>query len=151
MYNFFWTTHLTMPRTAAREKKHWFFKCKPATWRVWPFALLMVVEKASLSGNLRRLKVKYKSERIIGSREIRTASSLAHPVRTMVSTTFCFNPYTISLVQSLGASKFRISVAGMLYLKLGLWGETPGSSKVLRNSTEYCVIWFSSRTVSIDW
>ncbi|GFX61607.1 hypothetical protein TNCV_5110941 [Trichonephila clavipes] len=49
----------------------------PATFKVWPCDLLIVIENATFNGNCRRLKLNGKLLGMIGMRGIRTLSPLA--------------------------------------------------------------------------
>ena len=94
-------------------------KLIPATFRDCPWALLIVMAKANLMGNCRRLKLKGRSLGMMGILGMKTFSPLPHPVRIVASIRFESRALIMSRVplQSFGLSRLRRSIIGVPIFK----------------------------------
>ena len=118
-------------------EKQGCLKSTPTTLRVWPWDLLIVIAKHTLTGNCRRLNWKGKSDGMRGMRGMRTVSPRAQPVKMIASMKCLWRDLTWSLVplQSLGGCRFLSNIIGAPTFKMRLCWEMPGGLRVCRNST----------------
>ncbi|GFU93604.1 uncharacterized protein TNCV_3401761 [Trichonephila clavipes] len=108
----------------------------PATLKVWPCDLLIVIENATFNGNCRRLKLNGKLLGMIEMRDIRTLSPLASPVK-IVAFTICLPSSVICNrvpLHNLGASKLRSNKTGTPTFNSNLCDGITDKSKEFRNS-----------------
>ncbi|GFU32387.1 hypothetical protein TNCV_2009261 [Trichonephila clavipes] len=108
-----------------------FSKFNPHTCNDCPCALLIVIAKASRTGNCKRLNSNDISVGIIGIRGSRTSSPLNFPVKIVASITLFIIFLTESLVplQSRGGFMFRRSMMGTPIFNVGTCGGMPRQIK----------------------
>lgn len=127
-------------------------KSKPATLKVWPWDLLMVIAKDVFTGNCKRLNWNGRSDGIRGIRGINTSSPVPHPVSIVHSIMKVFSDFTSKRVplQSLGGLRFLNKITGQPIFSSILWGGSPDGFKEFRNSVGNWTASSKSRTVSTE-
>ena len=116
-------------------EKHGFSKFSPHTCSNCPCALLMVIAKASRTGNCRRLNSNGISVIIIGMHGNRK-SPLNFPFKMIASMILFIIFLTESLVplQSRGGFMFRRRIIGRPIFNVKMCGGMPGKSSEFKNS-----------------